>query len=167
MEIGKAPRLFLEEFEDRRGRVRAHGEQCFIDQRETQFGGHRLADLIGHGDFNLAVLTGQKSLLERLHHHFQLPLHGEILPGGAKLAAIDGSRSQAEIRKQVMADLERNVVKVRMQFDDLIAQDGFAFVGEQGQPLGQPRVQSYLGLLADLERGGVGKQPELVRIAAV
>jgi len=66
-----------------------------------------------------------------------------------------------------MADLEWNVVEVRMQFDDLIAQDGFAFVGEQGQPLGQPRVQSNLGLLADLERGGVRKQPELLGVAVV
>ena len=162
-----AARFLLEEIEDRRGGVRTHGEQGFVDQRQTQLGLDRLADLVGHGDFHLAVLAGQEGFLERFHDDLQLALDGEFLGGGAQVAAIDGGRGEAEIGEQVMAHLERDVVVVLVQIDNLIAQDRFAFVGQQGEAFVQARVQAHLGILADLEGGLVGEQAEFVGIVVV
>ncbi len=162
-----AARVFLEEVEDGRERVGTDGEQRFIDQRQAQLRLHRLTRLVGDGDLHLAVFAGEKRLLQRLDGDLEFALDCEVLVRVAQLASVHRRHGEAEVRKQIMAHLDRDVVVVLLQLDDLVAQDRLALEGHQREPLVQPRVQAHRGVLADLERGGFGEEPELGGIGGI
>ena len=159
-----AASLLLEEIEDRGERVGADRKQSFVHQGEAQFGLDRPSRLVGDGDLDLALLAREEGFLHRLERDLEFAFDGELLVCGAQVAPVQRRHRQPEVRKQVVPDLDWNPGVVLPQFDDLVAEDGFPLVGDEGQSLLQAGMQAHGDVLADLEGGRVGEEPQLGRV---